>query len=78
MKPNSRFCRVVLTASASVVISLAYAPQRAAQTNTFPASGNVGVGTTSPSYGLQVEKTNGSGGNGWTAFFREAGKNGAC
>lgn len=31
-----------------------------AQTNTFPASGNVGVGTTSPGHNLQVQKTSGN------------------
>jgi len=40
------------------------------------SSGNIGIGTSNPSFGLQVEKTNSNGGNGWTAFFREAGKNG--
>ena len=40
------------------------------------STGNVGIGTTNPGFGLQVETTSGGGGNGWTAFFREPGKNG--
>jgi hypothetical protein len=34
-----------------------------AQTNTFPASGNTGVGTTSPTYKLQVNGNGGTGGD---------------
>ncbi|HEY3103757.1 MAG TPA: hypothetical protein VGJ69_09190 [Pyrinomonadaceae bacterium] len=38
-------------------------PSAAAQTNTFPSSGNVGVGTTAPTYKLQINGSGDSTGN---------------
>ena len=41
-----------------VVVALLSATQLQAQSNTFPSSGNVGIGTTSPSARLAVEGGN--------------------
>ncbi len=38
---------------------------------TLLQNGNVGINSLTPLYGLQVERTNLAGGNGWTALFRE-------
>lgn len=37
-----------------LIISIGYCPSVFAQTNTFPSSGNVGIGTTTPAYTLDV------------------------
>jgi hypothetical protein len=51
-KPNPKLW---LAASGFALVLLTICPQRAeAQSNTFPSSGNVGVGTTSPAVKLQV------------------------
>src|ERR1700721_2462687 len=63
--------------SGGVAIGTGYAGVNTAPTNGLIVQGNVGVGTaTSVPYGLVIQKTNSSGGNGWSALFQEPGKNG--
>src|SRR6476469_178551 len=55
-KTNGRFS---LPTFGLLLVLLAICPHRsAAQTNTFPASGNVGIGTTAPGAKLDVKDTN--------------------
>lgn len=51
MNPTSRIA----------MLALALAAPLAGQTNTFPSSGNAGIGTTSPASALQIHNTSGSG-----------------
>jgi hypothetical protein len=50
---------MVATISFALLLMATFSPSAAAQTNTFPSSGNTGVGTTSPTDPVQVSSASG-------------------
>jgi hypothetical protein len=61
VKPNKvrEFLPAVLKCALTVISTAAFAVTAAAQTNTFPTSGNAGIGTSSPGDALQIVRDNG-------------------